>query len=137
MKLFRFMSKHEYYKYLTGDTLTNNKIHQGRTNSRGFCFLNCDEHNPNEAIHFLSGIVNLDICCIFETKRKLKKTYGIYASTCKTIEDILNDSLGTQKIDEYCTTTYNNKNFKLLSYCDDVYNSYFNGKDLNFKERKR
>lgn len=84
MKVFRFMSKVEFEKYRNSFTLKNNKKHEGRTNSIGFCFLNLEEYKPEEAMHFLSGIATFDVCAVFETNENLNRTYGIYAKPIKS-----------------------------------------------------
>lgn len=116
MKVFRFMSKVEFEKYKRDFPLKNNTKHNGKTNSIGFCFLNADEYTPEEAMHFLSGIVTFDVCAVFETEEKLNKTYGVYAkpikSTGNPFEDLLNIFSGfTDRFtaNEYCITEYNQK----------------------------
>lgn len=59
MKVFRFMSKLEFEKYKNDITLINNKKHDGKTNSIGFCFLNIEEFTPEEAMHFFKWNSNL------------------------------------------------------------------------------
>lgn len=123
MKVFRFMSINEFKKYINGSTLINNKNHHQkynrRTNSIGFCFFNLDEYKPEKAVHFLTGIVNLDICVVFEVnEEKLKETYGIYAKQDINISifDILIGKIPSFEAKEYCTTEYSNKDFKLVKY---------------------
>ncbi len=131
MKIFRFMSKKEFEKYKSGEILENKTIHQGRTNSIGFCFFNIDDFRPERAMHFLSGIVAFDICAVFETKKKLNKTYGVYAkpikSTGNPFEDLLNVFAGYMDsftANEYCTTQYSNKDFKLLKYSKNIWEQW-------------
>ena len=131
MKIFRFMSKQEFEKYQNGELLINNTIHQGKTNSIGFCFLKTDDYMPEKALHFLSGVASLDICAVFETKQKLKQTKGTYAkmfpSTGNAVIDFLRVLSGmTEQFDvtEYCTTQYSNKDFKLLKYSENLYSQW-------------
>ncbi len=131
MKIFRFMSKKEFEKYENGETLKNNTIHKGKTNSIGFCFLDAEEYTPEKALHFLSGIVAFDICAVFETEKKLNKTYGVYAkpikSTGNPFEDLLNIFAGYMDnftANEYCTTKYSNKDFKLLKYSENIWEQW-------------
>lgn len=131
MKVFRFMSKKEFERYQDGQVLKNNTIHLGKTNSKGFCFLNLEEYKPEQALHFLSGIATLDICAIFETNMKLNKTYGIYANPIKPSGNILQDLLNLYsnydskfKANEYCTTQYNNKDFKLIKYSENLWHQW-------------
>ena len=135
MKVFRFMSNDEFQKYRSGKKMISNKdhskTHNGKTNSKGFCFLNLEEYTPEEAIHFLSGIVSFDICAIFETDTKLNKTYGIYAKPIKSDGDMqeqliklligLHDSFTAN---EYCTSEYDKRSFKLLKYSNDIWNQW-------------
>lgn len=110
MRLFRFMSKNEFNKYLNGETLENTTVHNGRTNSIGFCFFDTENFSPIFAYEFISGIVDKDVCAVFETEIELKKGYGIYADQYSSW------SWDTLIVDEYSTTKYNNKIFKLLKY---------------------
>ena len=114
MKLFRFMSKEEFRKLVNGEDLENNTVHQGHTNSIGFCFMEEDNCNyPEYAYEFLSGVVSDNICVRFETEVKLKEGYGIYAdpygSFFSTITQI-----------EYSITKYNNRDFKILEFAIPV-----------------
>lgn len=136
MKIFRFMSKNEFEKYRSGQLLINKTIHQGKTNSIGFCFFNIDDYRPERAMHFLSGVVTLDVCAVFETNKRLNKTMGTYAklppSTGNAVIDYIRVMYGmVDKFDaaEYCTTTYNNKEFKLLKYSEDIWKQWRPGEE--------
>lgn len=131
MKVFRFMSREEFEKYRNGITLKNDKKHEQKTNSIGFCFLNIDDYTPEEAMHFLSGIVSFNICAVFETEEKLQKTYGVYAKPIKPtgnpMEDIINLLYGFNEkftADEYCTTQYDNKKMKLVKYSENIWQQW-------------
>ena len=131
MKVFRFMSKLEFEKYKNDITLINNKKHDEKTNSIGFCFLNIEEFTPEEAMHFLSGIATFDVCAVFETEEKLNKTYGIYAKPIKTtgnpFEDLLNLFSGFTDnftANEYCITEYSKKTMKLLKYSEEIWRQW-------------
>ena len=111
--------------------LKNNKKHDGKTNSIGFCFLNVEDFTPEEAMHFLSGIVTFDVCAVFETDEKLDKTYGIYAkpikSTGNPIEDLMNLFCGFNErftADEYCITEYDKKRMKLIKYSEEIWKQW-------------
>ena len=86
-------------------------------------------------MHFVSGVVNFDICAIFEVEENnLNKTYGIYAEPIKTrkvtLEDWVNLFLGLTKefiANEYCTKKYSNKNFKLLKYSENIWSQLLSG----------
>lgn len=143
MEVFRFMSKEEFEKYENGETLINNNQHFGRrTTSEGFCFLGCKEHEPHEALHFLAGIVSLDVCAVFETDEKfLKKTKGIYR-ICKKgknySEDLINLRQNKQQeINEYCTIQYDKTNFKLIKYSEHIDKQWdlpYRQKEFNWNE---
>lgn len=140
MEVFRFMSKLEFAKFMNGEVLKNNTDHSNgsKTDSKGFCFLNLEEHKPEEAIHFLLGLVNLDYCVKFRTSKELNKTYGIYADSSHDkelfekgikLEDILDllfkmasggKDIPQVKINEYCTEEYSNKDFELIGYTKPV-----------------
>ena len=131
MKVFRFMSREEFEKYRNGITLKNDKKHEQKTNSIGFCFLNIDDYTPEEEMHFLSGIVSFNICAVFETEEKLQKTYGVYAKPIKPtgnpMEDIINLLYGFNEkftADEYCTTQYDNKKMKLVKYSENIWQQW-------------
>lgn len=131
MKVFRFMSKVEFEKYKKGFPLNNNKKHDGKTNSVGFCFLNLEEYTPEEAMHFLSGVVSFDVCAVFETEEKLNKTYGIYAKPIdpsgNLMEDMINLLLGFNDhftANEYCIASYNKEKFKLLKYSENIWKQW-------------
>lgn len=134
--VFRFMSKEEFESFKKSKTLVNETIHQGRTNSIGFCFLNIDDYTPEKALHFLSGIVNFDVCVVFETTKELKKSYGIYAKPIKAIgnqlEDLMNLLKGCNEnftATEYCTTEYNNKHLKLIKYSENIWQQWQPGEE--------
>lgn len=107
MKIFRFMSKEEFDKLLAGEILVNNKKHDANTNSIGFCFM---EGDPEYCYEFLSGIVSDEVCVVFETKKELNKSFGIYADPNGFFYDTI-----TQ--DEYCTEEYNLEDFKMVKMC--------------------
>jgi hypothetical protein len=131
MKIFRFMSNDEFQKFQAGEVLENTVHHQGKTNSVGFCFLNIKEFAPEKAMHFLSGIVSFDICAVFETEKKLQKTYGIYAKPIKSTGNLRLDLMNLYMrlsdkftANEYCTTKYDNKNFKLIKYSKNIWSQH-------------
>lgn len=127
MRVFRFMSMDEFKKYQIGDTLSNDKKHHDcgqKTDSVGFCFMDCDDHCPECAYEFLSGIVSDDVCVVFEVDESLlTKSEGTYAAP------LINDDVGwfsTMNVDEYCCQSYDKTNFKLLKYCFNVSWDNFN-----------
>ena len=125
------MSKEEFEKYRNGQILINNTVHEAKTNSVGFCFMNCDEYTPEEAMHFLSGIVTFDVCVVFETEENLNKSYGVYAKPIKPTGNILEDLINLYnnftdsfKANEYCITEYSNKTMKLLKYSKEIWKQW-------------
>ena len=144
MKIFRFMSNKEFQKYRCSNKLKNNKIHKGKTNSIGFCFLNMEDFTPEKAMHFLSGNVSFDVCAVFETEKQLNKTYGVYAKplemTGNMSTDMITLLLGWTEsftATEYCCTEYDNKTFKLLRYSKNIWNQWNPSefqKDLKWEE---
>lgn len=114
MKLFRFMSKKEFDKLIKGEVLTNNKEHKGHTNSKGFCFMDVEDNSPEYAYEFLSGIVSDDVCVVFETDKKLKKSYGVYADPYGRFFDTITEN-------EYCTKKYSLKDFKIVEMAIPVF----------------
>lgn len=131
MIVFRFMSKKEFEGFRKGKTLVNKIKHQGRTNSIGFCFLDINDYTPEKALHFLSNIVSFDVCVVFETTKELRKTYGVYAKPIKSTGDIRVDFFNlimgfNEKFTstEYCTTEYNNKDFKAIKYSENLWQQW-------------
>ncbi len=131
VKVFRFMSKEEFEKYRNGEILINTAKHIAKTNSKGFCFLSLKDFTPEEAIHFLSGIVNFEVCAVFETDEILTKSYGIYAKPIKdtgnTLKDLMNLFYGFNNgftASEYCATEYDNKEMKLLKYSENIWEQW-------------
>lgn len=132
MKLFRFMKKEEFKKYINGETLTNIKDHNKednrKTNSIGFCFFNYAHYKPEEMLHSLTGIVSFDICCIFETERdNVRRTYGRYSKAI----DRNSFERTTITAHEYCTNTYSKYTFKLLKYATPDWFNWDNWKWRN------
>lgn len=141
MKVFRFMSIIEFRLYLSGNILKNEKDHHlinnSRTNSKGFCFMSLKDFKPEEAFHFLTGIICPEICAVFETEKKnLNKCWGRYALPLHnmTHEDILKAIMGLNDkfiATEYCTTEYSKSNFKLIKY---TIPDWFNWDNWKWKE---
>ena len=127
MKVFRFMSMDEFKKYQIGDTLSNNKNHHDygqKTESVGFCFMDCDDYCPECAYEFLSGIVSDDVCVVFEVDESLLiKSSGTYAASL--IDDDVS-WFSTMDVDEYCCQSYDKNDFKLIAYCFNISWNNFN-----------
>lgn len=129
MKLFRFMSKNEFDAYMNGDTLKNDVKHKGYTNSKGFCFMNLEDYEPEYAYSFLSGIVSPKVCVVFETDKILTESYGRYA-------DPYGSFLDSFISDEYCIEEYSNNDFKLIKYCYDFDEKHWLDEDWTWLENK-
>lgn len=136
MKVFRFMSNEEFRKYKNGEVLINDTKHIGRTNSVGFCFLDFEEYRPEDAFHFLSGIISPEICAVFEVEYGyLNKTWGEYAvvpnktpNFLDMMELIINDlTSGIEKFkaNEYCINKYSSEKFNLISYAEPLKEDYW------------
>ena len=134
MKVFRFMSKAEFDKFNKGETLKNDKDHSknNKSQSIGFCFFNLDDVIPEEAMHFLSGIVSFDVCALFEVDEKLlTKSQAYYAKEAEWTGNFLDDLLMAlsgvierELRDEYCIKEYNNKIFKLEKWATDCWSQW-------------
>ena len=133
MKVFRFMSKREFDKYMNGEELVNHTFHEtnANTNSVGFCFMKVDDFSPEEASHFLTGVVDPDVCAVFETEADLEETYGVYAKPLRkeTLEELLKKWGESFKAKEYCTESYNKDTFHLVEYSTDWWISHVLGKE--------
>jgi hypothetical protein len=129
------MSRNEFEKFMKGEQLWNPNTHENqKTNSKGFCFLNLDEYKPEEALHFLTGIVNFEVCAIFEVEEKiLNKTWGIYAkpleknyneeSPIASIFKILYGYTDSFRANEYCISSYSKRKFNLIKYAIPNWNN--------------
>lgn len=144
MQVFRFMSKEEFKKFNNGEVLYNNRVHNAKCTSKGFCFFDLNDYKPHNAMHFLSGIVSFDICAVFETdKRNLKERYGVYSKRNTMLIPCIFPSVGAVSkfhATEYCTTEYSNKDFKLIKFSKDIWGQYDvleNQKDLNWIKIER
>lgn len=131
MILHRFMSEREFNDYQDGETLRNTTDHRkngAHTTSVGFCFFT---EEPDEAIHWLSGIVTDDVCVTFDVPDdKVVKSSGIYCDHEKSdnswgalFEDVFAAIRGEEMPNavmieraEYCCTEYSDKDFRLVEY---------------------
>jgi len=127
MRLFRFMSKKEFDKLMKGEKLFNDKIHTSHTNSVGFCFMKGDALDAEYSHQFLGGIVSDDVCAIFETDKKLTKSWGMYADPYGSFFDTIIET-------EYCINEYSLKDFKPLKYTENVEYQFFDEPEWVWKE---
>lgn len=112
------MSAEEWRRLQAGQLLVNESKHRGfRSESRGFCFTTDD---PKEAIHYLSGNVDTDVCVTMEVPEgMLRKTKAIYRDhkSDKEIDLLptsLNDVPHVEKT-EYCCTRYSLDKVRVIS----------------------
>lgn len=112
------MSAEEWRRLQAGQLLVNESKHRGfRSESRGFCFTTDD---PKEAIHYLSGNVDTDVCVTMEVPEgMLRKTKAIYRDHKSDKEiDLLPTSLDevphVEKT-EYCCTRYSLDKVRVIS----------------------
>lgn len=113
MRVTRFMSKDEWDAFKDGRILYNDTDHfnggRGGSKSKGFCFT---EDTPDEAWKYLKGIVDADVCVVFEfPDGYLRESRGIYAD----------HSDGTGFFDkviktEWCCEEYDNKVAQVVSF---------------------
>lgn len=118
MVVHRFMSAEEWRRLQAGQLLVNESKHRGfRSESRGFCFTTDD---PKEAIHYLSGNVDTDVCVTMEVPEgMLRKTKAIYRDHKSDKEiDLLPTSLNEVPHitkTEYCCTRYSLAKVKVIA----------------------
>ena len=117
------MSIEEFAKFNNGEILHNDRVHNAKTTSKGFCFFDLKDYKPYEAVHFLSGLVSFDVCAVFEVdKSKLKERWGQYhKNTYALIPCMFPSRLYAT---EYCTTEYSNKDFKLIKFSENIWDQY-------------
>ena len=128
MILHRFCSAEEYKKFIAGEKLRNNKIHGEErgfevTSAIGFCFFRED---PEDAKHWLSGIVDFDYCLTFLVKdENVQSCLARYANWIKPgVKD------GCVVRVEYCCQEYDNKRFQLLNASKKFRDYAPNAKDI-------
>ena len=131
MILHRYMSEQEFDAYQAGKVLKNETNHRKNgehSDSVGFCFF---PEQPDEAIHWLRGIVCTDVCVTFDVPDdKVVKSRGTYCDNDASdnswgaiFEDIIAAMQGEEmknavKMEktEYCCTRYDKKTFKLIDF---------------------
>lgn len=117
------MSSAEYEILIAGGKLTNttdyHKERGNKTTSVGFCFF---PEPPDKAIHWLSGIVNTEVCVTFDIDESLlTESTATYRDCekhnieCMSIFDIIFSPAPVIERKEYCMTEYSLKEAKVLS----------------------
>lgn len=106
MILHRFCSMKEFEAYKRGEVLSNPTNHSlkrgGASTSVGFCFFS---ESPERAKHWLSGIVDIDVCITVEVNPSdVVQSRGRYLGTKNRVV--------YKK--EFCTVDYDSRRFKLI-----------------------
>lgn len=108
MRVTRFCSFDEYFKFSKGEMLVNARQHRQKNKSLsiGFCFC---EDEPKTAFEYLKGIVDLDVCMVLDIEDKhLTESVGIYHKP-----GFSGNAMMVKR--EWCATWYNNRIAKLIS----------------------
>ena len=113
--LHRFMSRQEYYKYLSGEVIHNETDHyrdgKGGSTSRGFCFF---KGYVREWAHRLNGLVSFDVLLTVEIDvlnfdGDIRISTGVYA------EDPSEEYVKRKLYREVCTTAYSRQSMRFIS----------------------
>ncbi len=116
MKVYRYMSRREFTKLLSGETLVNqSQFENCRTSSEGFCFLGEESngYDPIDAFDFLKGIVSEEILVELETSpENVCESVGVYNNPNPM--DWYDEYM---VVAEYCTQSYNRELFIPRRYC--------------------
>lgn len=108
--------------YQAGETLENDTDWtRFSSTSKGFCFFD-DDVPPEDRMEYLTGVVDMRICCIFEPAGpvEMRKGSGRYRDADKdTIENILSGGeIPMTRRKEYSMERYNDKILKLVAVGD-------------------
>lgn len=124
MRVCRFMSAGEFERFLRGERLTNQhdwKSEGRKTGSKGFCFFPAGENDPKpeDRIAYLTGVVSMDVCAVFETSiTGLRISEGRYSDPDAPLPSLLaiigGDLGGMQWVQELSRKSYSNKDFRLV-----------------------
>jgi hypothetical protein len=124
LRVCRFMSQKEFERFIRGDVLINRtdwKSEGRKTTAKGFCFFPAgpDDPEPEDRIAYLTGVVCMDVCAVFDTNvNDLNSSLGRYSDPdvpLSSITEILSGRLGgIQWVQEYSCETYSNKKFRLV-----------------------
>lgn len=121
MILHRFCSSAEYDAFVRGEVLKNNTDHGARrgysiTSSVGFCFFSED---PEDAIHWLSGIVDLDYCLTFDIPDEMLRVSSARYRDTSTTPGASSVCL----LEDFCLRRYSSDTVKLL-YATTAFRGY-------------
>lgn len=126
MKLVRFMSRVELLKYQGGYTICNPSVWRiggWRSSSVGVCFFD-DTEPPEERLRYASGVVDSEICAVFETvpfaRIQPAESEGVYRdpdNDLPTLEELFTMDLKKLKcrhVREWCLPEYDKSILKLI-----------------------
>lgn len=109
-RFIRFMGEAELEKYLKGEKLVNEKVHDGRIKgSFGFCFFDAADMDPITAHHVLSGIATLQYMVEFMVEDDVAKKVFTESKGAYHLPDTpLTEG---HALTEYCTKSYSRDDF--------------------------
>ena len=118
MRVHRFMSDNKYQRLKAGKRLKNSTVHAANGNhseSVGFCFFT---EEPEEAIHWLSGIVSVDWCVTLDIPdRLLTKSKALYRDPERD-NWLCQEPVAIWRT-EWCLQAYSTKTAKIIKATDD------------------
>ena len=128
------MSKDEWDAFKEGRILFNDTDHfdggRGGSNSKGFCFT---EDTPDEAWKYLKGIVDADVCVVFEfPDGHLTESCGVYADQREGAEFF--DKVLKR---EWCCQTYHSSIAKVIEVKDPFQGVDYRELKLKVEEMKK
>lgn len=116
MIVHRFMSLPEYNALISGKVLHNDTVHSQtgqKTDSVGFCFFTED---PDEAIQWLKGIVDADVCVTLAIPMELlNESRGRYRDVEKDKGSGVFDNIPMRWRKEYCLTEYSLRDARIVN----------------------
>lgn len=116
MKVYRYMSFHEFNLMEAGVTIVGRSYHDANTDSVGVCFLpeltyvrDGEAWTADKCLEFMSGIVTNDVLVEFETNETMTESWGEYADPYGDYDD-------TISIMELCIPQYNRSSMIPVRY---------------------
>lgn len=123
MKYYRYMSMVEFFGFLNEEEISPLRTFENCNTGEkeGMCFLGEETKfdsfgeekifRPEDCLHFLNGLVSVDVLVEFETNVPIKETWGRYANPFTSGWD------DTVIINEYRVDSYSSKDFKPTRFC--------------------
>lgn len=109
-RFIRFMSEVELEKYLKGEDLVNNAVHNGRIKgSFGFCFFDAMKVDPITAHHLLNGVATMEYMVEFLVDDEIANQTLTRSKGAYHLPETPHDE--AHAVEEYCTKSYNRKDF--------------------------